>query len=82
MTDDDYDDNAPNTLRDHVRQHWYTLMPRLYVDENSSVDELLWQQILEQRAHRLLLIWVGIVVPLVILALVLAAVSIGLALIP
>lgn len=48
--DDDYDE--PPTVADVVRRWRYTLTPTLYVDEDSDVTELLWQQTLEQRATR------------------------------
>lgn len=53
MHDDDADDHAaPPTLADAARQLRYTMSPQLYIDEDSTVNELLWQQVLETRAQR------------------------------
>ncbi len=51
--DDDYHEHdEPTTVADAMRRWRYTLTPTLYVDENSDVNDLLWQQVLEQRATR------------------------------
>lgn len=41
-----------NGRRDAVWQLRMLLSPTLYTDESSTTDELLWQQVLEQRAQR------------------------------
>lgn len=51
-SDDEGYDSEYLTVSDVVRRWWYTLMPQQYTDEDSDVTELLWQQILEQRALR------------------------------
>lgn len=54
-TPDDGDevfDDGPPTVGDTLKRWQYTLTPTLYVDENSDVTDLLWQQTLEQRAIR------------------------------
>ena len=40
------------SLRDELTRWRFTLSPTLYVDEHSTETELLWQLVLEQRAHR------------------------------
>lgn len=53
---DDRDGDLPPTNRrnlvDHARYLRYTLLPTLYTDEHSDVNDLLWQQVLEQRGIR------------------------------
>lgn len=53
---------GPETPRDVVTRWRYTLTPTLYVDEHSTEKELLWQQVLEQRAVRAWLVatWVAL----------------------
>lgn len=46
------------SLRDTLTRWRFTLSPTLYVDENSSESELLWQLVLEQRGNRY---WLAIV---------------------
>lgn len=60
---DDTDDNeaqiyAPS-IADVVTRWRYTLSPTTYVSDDSTIEEILWQQLLEQRAarHWLALIW-------------------------
>lgn len=40
------------SLADVAHRWRYTLAPTLYTNEDSSVEELLWQQVLEKRAIR------------------------------
>jgi hypothetical protein len=63
----DEDDDGGNyvpTVADTLTRWRYTLTPTLYVNEESSTGELLWQQVLEQRAIRawLVVIWLTLVV--------------------
>lgn len=76
--DDDDDDRTEDTsysptIGDVVTRWHYTLSPTLYVDENSSTSDLLWQQVLEQRAvrHWLALIWWSVFGGLVLAAVLL-----------
>lgn len=71
--DDDENDQVgySPTLGDVVTRWRYTLSPTLYVDENSSTNDLLWQLVLEQRANRH---WLTIIWWIVFWGLVLAAV--------
>lgn len=57
--DDDEDARYAPSLGDEVTRWRYTLWPTLYVSEDSTTSELLWQQALEQRAarHWLVVIW-------------------------
>ena len=71
MTDpDDADDRAPYVMTpaDQLRKLRYTLSPTLFTNEDSTVDELLWQLVLEQRAtrHWLLVLVLVTVVPIVL----------------
>jgi hypothetical protein len=52
LTDGDDEDEAPPTVRDVLTRWRYTLTPTLYVDEHSSTNDILWQQVLEHRAIR------------------------------
>ena len=64
--EDDEHDGVPEDYASNVTErvtYWrYTLSPTLYVDENSSTSDLLWQQVLEQRAirHWLIVLWMTI----------------------
>ena len=73
-----YDDgpNAPRTPADEVRRLYYTTFPTNYVDENSTVDELLWQLVLEARSMRLVIILCTIAVILALLLIVVGCVLI------
>lgn len=64
MNDDEQDGNPPSPS-DVLRRWRYTLGPTLYIDENSDVSELLWQQVLEQRAIRA---WLVVIALLLLLA--------------
>lgn len=68
---DGADDDASYTptLGDTLTRWRYTLSPTLYTDENSSTNDLLWQQVLEQRAVRA---WLVVLTTLAGVALVLA----------
>lgn len=76
MTDsddaDDADDGATergpavSRVADRLRYLRYTLSPTLFVDEDSGVDDLLWQLVLEQRAARHWLAILTIVVVVVV----------------
>jgi hypothetical protein len=71
--DDDDDDGTsvvPESPRDALRRWRYTLSPTLYVDENSTVPDLLWQQVLEQRAQRGWLITIFVVLALLVVVVV------------
>lgn len=50
------------TIGDVVTRWRYTLAPTLYTDEDSDTGDLLWQQVLEQRAIRGWLVVVGLLV--------------------
>jgi hypothetical protein len=80
--DDDDDEfvepTQPPSWGDLVRRAHYTLLPTLYVDEHSSTGDLLWQQVLEQRAIRAWLIVACVVIPLlIVIATVTVAVIVG-----
>lgn len=65
--DDDADERdvpPPQTIGDVVDQLRFSMMPHRYVDENSDISELLWQLWLEQRATRLWLITVCLLITL------------------
>jgi hypothetical protein len=71
MTDaDDTDDVTPYALTpaDQLRKLRYTLSPTLFVNEDSTVNDLLWQLVLEQRATRC---WVTVLVLATVVPLVL-----------
>lgn len=72
--DDTYDeihDEEPLTIGDTLRRWRYTLTPEQYTDESSDVTDLLWQQVLEQRAIRGWLVVLCALVAVVAAALVL-----------
>lgn len=71
--DDLYDgeQDGPPTLNDTLRRFSYTLNPTLYTDEDSDVSELLWQQVLEQRALRGWLVVTNVILLALLVALVL-----------
>jgi hypothetical protein len=67
--DDAASDDAyagPETPKDVLRRWRFTLSPTLYVDENSTVPDLLWQHVLEQRAQRGWLIVIAVVLLLLV----------------
>lgn len=66
------DDGYTPSVADVVRRWRYTLCPTLYTNEDSSTDDLLWQQVLETRAVRawLVLVLAALVVGVVALVLV------------
>jgi hypothetical protein len=57
---------VPETFGDATRRAWYTAFPTLYVDEDSTESELLWQIVLELRSLRTVLIACAIVTPLLL----------------
>jgi hypothetical protein len=62
------------SIRELRQWAWYTTFPTLYVDEDSVSSELLWQQVLEQRALRAT-IWVtAVLAPVLFAALVVVGV--------
>lgn len=50
--EDDNDRVQRRTVRDELVRIIYTMNPTLYVDDDSTTTDLLWQQVLEQRATR------------------------------
>jgi hypothetical protein len=68
---DDADFQHVPTLGDTLTRWRYTLAPTLYTDEDSSTNDLLWQQVLEQRAIRawlvVLAVLAGVALPLALL---------------
>jgi hypothetical protein len=68
--DDDGTSYVP-TLGDAVTRWRYTLVPTLYTNEDSTTNELLWQQVLEQRAIRAWLVVLatlgGVALPLALI---------------
>lgn len=72
----DRDDASPPTPpRDLTTAFWYlryTLSPTLYTDENSDVNDLLWQQVLELRGIRA---WLAVIATVLLGALVVAVVA-------
>lgn len=73
---DDRDDAPPpkheRDLADHARYLRYTLLPTLYTDENSDVNDLLWQQVLELRGIRA---WLAVIATVLLAALVVTVVT-------
>jgi hypothetical protein len=73
--DDEGEARYVPTVGDTVTRWRYTLTPTLYTDEDSSTNDLLWQQVLEQRAIRA---WLVVLAVLVAVALPVTLIFFGL----
>jgi hypothetical protein len=59
----DGDGDDVDARPDRLRSFFFTRRPTLYTKENSDSEDLLWQQVLEQRALRAwLLVITGVIV--------------------
>jgi hypothetical protein len=58
----------PNSgpIADSVTRLWYTAFPTNYTDEDSSIEQLLWQLVLETRSLRVVLLACALVAPLML----------------
>lgn len=76
MHDDDYEPGHVHRMSpsDVARRVFYVTFPVNYVDENSSVEQLLWQHVLEQRAIRSTVWCVGAIVATLLLPIAIVAV--------
>jgi hypothetical protein len=64
---DGSDAQSHPSLNDELNRIRYTMSPTLYTDEDSTVNELLWQLVLEVRAvrHWIIVACVMLALPLV-----------------
>lgn len=71
----DGDGDDVDARPDRLRSFFFTLSPVLYTNEDSTVEELLWQQVLEARALRAWLLVVSCTIAVSTIVLVAVAVA-------